>query len=120
MPIQKKLANIPTFIAGDKTHLKEVLHPKNDNIDLGFSLAHAIIKTGQSSLPHQLMHSETYFFLSGKGQMFLGNETCVVEKGDTVYVPPKVDQYVKNTGEKDLAFICIVSPPWSEDTEEIF
>ena len=120
MPIKKKLVEIPEFLAGDKTHLKEVLHPKNDNLDLGFSLAHAIIKKGESSLPHQLLHSETYFFLNGKGQIFLGEETYDVEKGDTVFVPPKINQYVKNTGEEDLAFICIVSPPWSEDTEEIF
>ena len=120
MPIKKKLVDIPIFLAGDKTHLKEVLHPKNDNIELGFSLAHAIIKKGQSSLPHQLFHSETYYFLSGKGQMFLGNEIFEVEKGDTVYVPPQINQYVKNTGEIDLAFLCIVSPPWSEETEEIF
>ena len=84
--IKKKLANISEFIAGDKTHLKEVLHPKNDDLDLGFSLAHAIIKVGKSSLPHQLSHSETYFFLSGNGQMFIGNESCQVENGDTVYV----------------------------------
>lgn len=116
----KKLANIPEFVAGDKTHLKEVLHPKNDNIDLGFSLAHAIIKVGESSLPHQLLHSETYFFLSGKGQMFIGNEQAEVETGDMVYVPPKIEQYVKNTGNEDLCFVCIVSPPWSEETEEIF
>jgi len=116
----KKLANIPQFVAGDKTHLKEVLHPKNDNIDLGFSLAHAIIKVGESSLPHQLSHSETYFFLSGKGQMFIGDEQAEVEKGDMVYVPPQIDQSVQNTGTEDLVFICIVSPPWSEETEEIF
>ena len=118
--LKKKLANISEFVAGDKTHLKEVLHPKNDNLDLDFSLAHAIIKVGTSSLPHQLSHSETYFFLSGTGQMFIGNESCLVEKGDTVYVPPKTNQYVKNTGKVDLTFLCIVSPPWSEDTEEIF
>jgi len=120
MPIKKKLAEISEFLAGDETHLKEVLHPKNDNINLGFSLAHAVIKMGQSSLPHQLMHSETYYFLSGKGQMFVGKEIFEVEKGDTVYVPPKTDQSVKNTGEEELVFLCIVSPPWSEDTEDIF
>lgn len=118
--LKKKLANIAEFVAGDKTHLKEVLHPKNDDLDLDFSLAHAMIKVGESSLPHQLSHSETYFFLSGKGQMFIGNESCLVEKGDTVYVPPKTNQYVKNTSNEDLIFICIVSPPWSEGTEEIY
>ena len=52
--------------------------------------------------------------------MFIGNEHCEVETGDMVYVPPKTDQYVKNVGDKDLCFICIVSPPWSEETEEVF
>jgi len=120
MILKKKLPAITEFVAGDKTHLKEVLHPKNDNINLNFSLAHAKIKVGASSLPHQLLHSETYFFLNGTGQMFIGNERCEVEKGDTVYVPPKTDQYVKNTGSEDLIFLCIVSPPWSEETEDIF
>ena len=42
-----------------------------------------------------------------------------IEKGDIIYVPKNVEQYVKNKGEVNLTFLSIVSPPWSPETEII-
>lgn len=117
--IHKKLKDIPEFIAGDLTHLKEVLHPNNDPLQLGFSLAHAYLKSGESSLPHRLSHSETYYFLDGKGEIFVDNRKQIVEYGDIVFVPAFSEQYVKNTGANKLIFLCIVSPPWTPESETI-
>ena len=39
--IYKKLKDIPEFLAGDHTHLKEVLHPSNDSLSLNFSFKNA-------------------------------------------------------------------------------
>lgn len=117
--IYKKLNDIPEFLAGDHTHLKEVLHPSNDNVQLDYSLAHAYLGIGEQSLSHQLFHSETYYFLEGKGEIVVNDKKQQVEKGDIVYVPPHADQFVINTGETTLSFLCIVSPPWSPDTETI-
>ena len=69
--VYKKLKNIPEFLAGDHTHLKEVLHPSNDSLALNFSLAHAYLKVEEQSLPHRLSHSETYFILDGFGEIYL-------------------------------------------------
>lgn len=113
----KKLKDIPEFLAGDHTHLKEVLHPSNDQLRLGFSLAHAYLLEGEQSLPHRLLHSETYYFLEGEGEIYVNDKKQDIEKGDIVYVPPHADQYVKNIGTTTLSFLCIVSPPWTPDSE---
>ncbi len=117
--IFKKLKDIPEFLAGDHTHLKEVIHPSNDNLELGYSLAYAYLKVGEQSLPHQLSHSETYFFLEGNGEIIINDNKQIIETGDTVLVPPHAMQYVINKGNTELRFLCIVSPPWSPETEEI-
>jgi len=115
--IYKKLKNIPEFLAGDHTHLKEVIHPSNDQLEIGYSLAHAYLNTDEESLPHILSHSETYYFLKGNGEIYINDKKQVIEEGDIVYVPPHANQYVKNTGKITLSFLCIVSPPWTPDSE---
>jgi mannose-6-phosphate isomerase-like protein (cupin superfamily) len=50
----------------DGTTLCELLHPKNDGLELDFSIAHAVLKAGNSSLPHKISGSvEIYFLLEG-------------------------------------------------------
>lgn len=115
--IHKKLKDIPEILAGDHTYLKEVLHPSNDPLSLNFSLAHAYLKVGENSLPHQLSHSETYYILEGFGEIYVDGKMQTIEKGDIVYVPENAEQFVKNKGAVNLIFLCIVSPPWSPETE---
>ena len=117
--IKKILAQIPEFLAGDKTILKEVFHPKNDEVDINYSLAKAYIKKGEQSLPHHLAQSELYLFLKGEGKIFINKESTTVQKGTVIYVPPKATQYVVNTGQESLEFLCIVYPPWTAEGEEI-
>ena len=54
----------------DGTTLCELLHPKNDGVELDFSIAHAVLKAENSSLPHKISGSiEIYFIPEGKGEM---------------------------------------------------
>lgn len=117
--IHKKVSTINGFLAGDHTQLKEVLHPKNDLLNLPFSLAYATLDAGKSSLPHQLKESETYYFLSGHGKIVIDGESIQVAKGEVVLVPPKAKQHVVNESEEVMEFLCIVAPPWTEEGEEI-
>jgi len=114
---KKSLKQAAEFVAGDATHLREILHPHNDPVDIGYSIAHAYIKPGESSLPHRLIGSEVYHFIAGKGIIYINKENQVIQSGDTVYVPPGGLQFVENTGEDDLIFICIVEPAWTLDGE---
>ncbi len=118
--LKKSLAAIPAFTAGDETRLKEVLHPKNDPVDLAYSLAHAELEPGRQSLPHRLLgRSEVYYILSGTGEAYAGGERVLLVPGDVVLIPAGVEQYVVNTGREMLRFLCLVSPPWREEEERV-
>ncbi|MCU0348515.1 MAG: cupin domain-containing protein [Saprospiraceae bacterium] len=108
-------------MAGDLTHLREILHPANDAVNTMFSLAHAFLESGEKSLPHRLVKStETYFILSGQGEIWVDGQATPLEVGDTFFVAPNALQFVKNMGSERLSFLCIVSPPWSEEDEIVY
>jgi mannose-6-phosphate isomerase-like protein (cupin superfamily) len=115
----QKLNACPEFVAGDGTLLRELLHPDKQAIDLGYSLAHAIVAVGQTSLPHSLKTSEVYYILSGKGEMHINGERQTVESGDAIYIPPQAEQFICNQGTEPLVFICIVDPAWRQEDEII-
>jgi mannose-6-phosphate isomerase-like protein (cupin superfamily) len=116
----KKLEECPAFQAGDETRLRELLHPRNDAAaDIHYSLAHAALLPGESSLPHTLASSEVYFILSGTGSIYVGEEEAEVGPGDTIYVPHGAVQYLRNTGSGPLTFLCIVEPAWREEDEAV-
>lgn len=116
---KKSLEQANEFIAGDATHLREILHPKNALVEIGYSIAHAYIKPGESSLPHKLTGSEVYHIIAGEGIIYIDQEKQVIRYGDTIYVPPKSLQFVENTGKENLTFICIVEPAWTPESETI-
>ncbi|MFT4585187.1 MAG: mannose-6-phosphate isomerase-like protein (cupin superfamily) [Gammaproteobacteria bacterium] len=104
------------FIANDGCKIRELLHPKNDPIALGFSLASAEIAAGQASYRHRLAQAEVYYIVSGTGEMHIGEEVQAVQVGDAVFIPAHETQWIKNIGSDVLKFIAIVAPPWcSED-----
>lgn len=107
------------FIAGDSTILREILHPDKASVDLRYSLAHAALPPGATSQPHRLSTSEVYYILQGMGEMHIGAEAAPVGPGQTIYIPPHQTQYIRNTGDTDLKFLCIVDPAWRAENEEI-
>ncbi|MBD2034912.1 cupin domain-containing protein [Leptolyngbya sp. FACHB-321] len=116
----QKLSECPEFTAGDGTLLRELLHPDKQAIALRYSLAHAIVPVGQTSLPHALTTSEVYYILSGQGEMHINDEHQAVEPGDTVYIPPNAKQFIHNNGTEPLVFICLVDPAWRKEDETIY
>ncbi len=116
---KKSIKQAGEFVAGDATHLREILHPKNDAVQLGYSIAHAYIKPNESSLPHRLTGSEVYYILAGEGIIHINEESQTIQQGDTIYVPPGGMQYVENTGKENLIFLCIVEPAWTPESEVI-
>ncbi len=115
----KKLTECPEFIAGDKTILRETLHPAKADLSITYSLAHAILKPKGKSQPHSLKTSEVYYILQGSGKMHINDEAALVGADDTVYIPPHSIQYIENIGKTDLKFLCIVDPAWKIEDEEV-
>ena len=116
----KKLLDCEEFTAGDNTLLREVLHPDKQDIKLGYSFAHAVVKPGLTTYLHSLTTSEVYYILEGKGEMQIDEEKQILEVGDTVYIPPNSKQCIKNILDTDLKFICIVDPAWKEEDEIVY
>ncbi len=116
----QKLSACAEFVAGDGTLLRELLHPDKQPIDLRYSLAHAIVPVGQTSIPHALKTTEVYYILSGQGEMHINDEVQRVEPGDAVYIPPDARQFIQNSGVEPLIFICIVDPAWRQSDETIY
>jgi len=107
------------FIAGDRSVLREILHPDKMDVAIRYSLAHAKVEPGQTTTPHRLKTAEVYYILQGRGRMHIGAEVSDVTAGCTIYIPPRATQYIENIGPEDLVFLCIVDPAWRVVDEEI-
>ena len=115
----RDLSDCEEFTAGDNSLLRELLHPDKAELAINYSLAHAIIKPGKTSIPHKLRTSEVYYILEGEGIMHIDEETQKVRPGNAIYIPPKSIQFIQNMGKDDLVFLCIVDPAWKKEDEMI-
>ncbi len=115
----RELKDCPEFIAGDNCTLREILHPDKADLKIRYSLAHAVVKPGETTRTHRLRTSEVYYILDGKGVMHINEESSPVGPGATIYIPPRAKQSITNPGKKDLRFICIVDPAWRKEDEEV-
>jgi len=113
----KHLKDSTEFTAGDNSHLREILNPRKEDISIHYSLAWAYVKPNEKTLLHELKVSEVYFILNGKGTMHINNEEKNIGEGDTIYIPPNAAQFIENTGEENLEFLCIVDPTWEPKVE---
>jgi mannose-6-phosphate isomerase-like protein (cupin superfamily) len=117
--IIRRLSECEEFIAGDGSILRELLHPDKHGVALRYSLAHAIVRPGQTTLPHRLKTSEVYYIISGEGVMHINDESSPVAPGDAVYIPPRASQSIHNHGDSDLVFICLADPAWRKEDEDV-
>ena len=113
------LGDRPEFLAGDHTSLREIFHPAKHQLELGYSLAHGRLSSGQRSKRHILTSSEVYYFLAGQGRITIDKQVTQIEAGTTVYVQPGGEQYLENTGAVDIEFLCLVDPAWREEDETV-
>ena len=115
----KELKKCKEITAGDNSTLRELLNPLKENLKIGYSLAHAIVKPGGITLAHSLKSTEVYYILEGEGEMYIDDEKEKVSAGQAIYIPPNSVQRIKNIGRSDLVFLCIVDPAWRAEDEEV-
>jgi mannose-6-phosphate isomerase-like protein (cupin superfamily) len=115
----KYLKDCREIIAGDGSILRELLHAEKAGMPIHYSLAHAKVKAGQRTKPHILKSSEVYYIIKGQGMMHIDQESLEVGPECTIYIPPDAEQYIENTGNSDLQFLCIVDPAWCQEDEEV-
>ena len=115
----KDLKDCEEIIAGDNTILRELLQPNKEELPFRYSLAHAVVKPGNTSKPHKMKTSEVCYILEGEGIMYTDDESVKVSPGQAVSIPPNATQYISNTGDVDLKFLCIVDPAWKPEDEVV-
>jgi mannose-6-phosphate isomerase-like protein (cupin superfamily) len=114
----KSLSDCPPLLANDGCTLRELLHPKNDPIDLPYSLAIAEVAVGEHSYRHRLAQDEVYYVIDGRGLMHIDDETRELAAGDAVLIPAGAVQWIENLGTTTLRFMAVVSPPWCAAGDE--
>ena len=124
----KYLKDCREFVAGDDSILRELLHPahpmggvhpEKKPLQIRYSLAHAEVRVGQMTKPHKLRAAEVYYIIAGQGLMHIDEESLEVGPECAVYIPPQAMQYIENTGDSDLKFLCIVDPAWRKEDEVV-
>ncbi|MBN4076426.1 cupin domain-containing protein [Gemmatimonas aurantiaca] len=116
----RKLADSAEFLAGDKVHLRELFNPRNQSEFSGrYSLAHASLAAHQSSKPHNLASHELYYILSGSGRIHIDSLSAEISAGCAVEIPPNSRQWIENTSNSTLEFLCIVDPAWQAEDETV-
>lgn len=113
----KRLLDCAPFTAGDGCTLRELANAATEKRAFHYSLAHAVVKAGQKTKPHQLRTSEVYYILSGTGRMHIDSEVAFVSSGDMIDIPLMSRQWIENDGADDLVFLCIVDPGWRKEDE---
>jgi mannose-6-phosphate isomerase-like protein (cupin superfamily) len=61
--------------------------------------------------------SEIYYILEGSAKLTINEESHSLQKDDSAYVPPNAEQFIENSGNEVLKFLCIVEPAWKADDE---
>ena len=101
-----------SFQTEERCHIIEIF--KEDNAPL--SIAQARVESGVTTALHSLSNTdEWYYILQGKGEMRVGNEKEIVEKGDVVKIPANEAQQITNIDSEDLIFLCICNPSFDVD-----
>jgi quercetin dioxygenase-like cupin family protein len=76
----------------------------------GVTVGRVIIQAGQSNPRHShTTCEEVLYLLSGRLEHYVGDESVVLEAGDTLTVDPTIPHYAINIGEEDADMIVAYS-----------
>ncbi len=116
----KHLNRSPEGVYGGGFIVREVIHPKNDPVNPGFSTAYVILKPHSKTKPHRLLESsQVYFVIKGRAILHVASKSIAVTPNTAIYIAPGVWQWAENPYDNDFVFLCIVSPPWSKNEEVV-
>jgi mannose-6-phosphate isomerase-like protein (cupin superfamily) len=84
------------------------IYPWSEVASPVWGTAIASVRPGESTEPHAHDEFETFLVLSGKGQMFIGDESEEMTTGDVVFIPKeKRHRFANLSQEEPLVFLSI-------------
>ena len=103
-------SKLKPFITKDKSEIRKFFRSKN------MSLAEAVVKAGQKTEYHFHKTSEEIcYILEGEGLMEIECEKKKVSKDQAIVIPPGNKLRIRNIGSSPLRFLCLCSPPYSDE-----
>ena len=115
--IVSDVAKCAPIQGAEGTTIRQIFHPHNTMLGIGYSVAQCTVEPGKRSKPHKLKSSEIYFVTKGRGIVHVDGESSEITENQSVYIPPLSRQFIENTGKTDLEFLCIVEPAWKQEDE---
>ena len=101
------------FYTEERCSIIEILNTKEYK---SVSLAETTVIPGVTTSNHTLKDSdEIYYILSGKGIATIDGKTFNVKSGDALFIPKNTSQFIENTGDQDLKFLCVCSPRFNQE-----
>ncbi len=95
--------------------LKLLLSPAVHEVSSGMSMGLVIFQPGKCSAPHSHdTEQETWYVISGKGTIRVGDEEAEVEADSVVVSPPRLVHQIVNTGDKELRVLWMFTPAGPE------
>jgi mannose-6-phosphate isomerase-like protein (cupin superfamily) len=111
----RRLDEVPVFTTKDGSEIRELLAYRNSCIR-NQTLAEARLPPGGRTAAHRHVRTEEiYYVLAGRGLMRVGEESCEVEPGDAVAIPPGASHQITNIGPDLLRFLCCCAPGYEHD-----
>ena len=110
-------AECAPFTTADGSTIREFLNPRNSRLS-DVSLAEATLAPGQATARHfHPRADEIYLVTRGQGQIEIEGATRSVAIGDAIAIPHGSAHQIRNTGARDLVFLCVCAPAYThEDT----
>lgn len=100
------------FFTSERCFIFESLNARYDSL----SIARARVEPGIQTKWHSVEGTEErYIIAEGRGRVEVGDiPPTEVEPGDVVLIPAGVRQRIANTGNRDLIFYCVCTPPFEQ------
>ena len=122
--LKNSRAEAPDTLAPDGAEIRVLLDRPQGAQRL--SLAEALVNPGERTacVSHQTIE-EFWYILKGIGVFHRltpdgsREETAAVAPGDALLIPTGYRFFVENTGQEDLIFLCMDTPPWPGPDEAI-
>lgn len=116
-------ASIKPFKSEDEFYTDErcyITELSNSADDEAVSIARARVEPGVTTRWHRLHNVvERYYIISGVGLVEISDlPPREVQLGDTIIIPALCRQRICNTGDKDLIFLAICTPRFTNQAYE--
>ena len=117
LPGVKRSAGVDEFETRERCFIAEIANDSGDEL---VSIARARVEPGVTTAWHKLKGiSERYIIFHGQGRVEIEDlEPMDVCEGDVVRIPADTAQRIKNTGDMDLVFYAVCSPPFKNSLYE--